>query len=170
MIAVAFCALGAGILRHISHVWGASELLTLALIFLVVSVPFALLQRGRHRAFWLGFSLFGWGYLGLSQGWTDPSLADFLPTTRLLDGLFDRLDSAPQPQSDSLDAAFFRNEQAERFRNGGHALVSLLFASIGGLGGCILSAFRRTTPMETDPPDGRLLRGSGLPEVWHLDR
>ncbi len=170
MVVVASCGLAAGILRHLTGAWGASELLTLALILLSVSVPCAMLRRGRQRGFWLGFSLFGWGYLALSQGWTHPSMADFLPSTRVLDAVFTRLDSAPQPRSDNYDAASLREARAERFREGGHALVGLLFASIGDLGGYILSAFGRTTHSESDPPDGGLLRGSPLPEIWDLDR
>jgi hypothetical protein len=164
MVAIAACALAAGTARQVAGTWGAGELMTLVVIVLGVSVLCALLGRGRHRGFWLGFCLFGWGYLALSQGWTSPSMADFLPTTRWLDAVFTRLGSAPQTTSDRFDAALLSQERAARFRAGGHAVLGLLFAAIGGLGGYILAGLKRPTEPEPGPPDGSLLRDFWVPE------
>ena len=39
---------------------------TMRLCFLFASILGAVLQRSKDRAFWTGFAVFGWGFLGLA--------------------------------------------------------------------------------------------------------
>src|SRR3954469_1750576 len=59
-VAVAFAAL-----RRADGLWD-SALFTLTLGILLASVLLAVHRTDRRRAYWLGFALFGWTYLGAS--------------------------------------------------------------------------------------------------------
>jgi hypothetical protein len=85
MGAVLVVALGSAALRNASTTWaGATFLLTCGVLCLAVV---GIVCRGdAKRAWWLGFALFGWGYLVLAF-W---SLVD-LPTMALLDTIGARL-------------------------------------------------------------------------------
>jgi hypothetical protein len=79
MLAVLVVALGLAALRNASEVWaGVMFLFTCAVLCL--AIVGAICRDGPRRAWWLGFSLFGWGYLLLSL-WSTVSL----PTMALLD-------------------------------------------------------------------------------------
>jgi hypothetical protein len=56
---------------------------TVRLCFLFASILGAVLQRSQDRAFWTGFAVFGWGFLGLADiaWWARPPL---LVTSHLL--------------------------------------------------------------------------------------
>jgi len=160
MTVVAMFALGIALLRYVLIFWGASELMTLVLIVFFASSLLFMLQRGRRRGFWLGFALFGWGYLALSRAdWNDRPINEHLPTTWLLDDLFERLHPAPALRADDFGASVLERERkAEQFRLAGHSLVSLLFAIMGGTGGYHLFGSRVPDGEDPDPPDGSLLR------------
>jgi hypothetical protein len=164
MVMVASFALGIALIRHALIFWGSGELITIALVVLSVSTLRAIFQRRRGRAFWLGFVLFGWGYLALSQGcWTDQPIVEHLPTTWLIDALFDRLNSPPRFWHDDFGESIRkRQKDAERFRLAGNSIVSLLLALIGGVGVSCLFSSRAPNHAEIDPPDGSLLRASEL--------
>lgn len=73
---------GVGIagLRESTDAWD-SGLFGLMLIVLLTSVLLAIHRTERARAYWLGFTLFGWVYLGAT--WIEPVQAR-LPTTKAL--------------------------------------------------------------------------------------
>ncbi len=60
---VALCAATFAALRTSSPYW-ASAMVSLTVVVLLGSVAASL--RGRHRAFWSGFAIFGWGYFLLT--------------------------------------------------------------------------------------------------------
>jgi hypothetical protein len=92
---------GFAALRDSSDLW-ESGIFTLTLAALLISIPLAVYRLGSRRAFWLGFALFGWIYLGLSLV---PSIESRLFTTNAL-GYLDSKVLRPTP--DGL--AYFDND------------------------------------------------------------
>jgi hypothetical protein len=170
MIVILCCAIAAGVLRTVAGTWGAREIQTLAVILLGVSIPCALFCCRRFRGFFMGFGLFGWGYLALAQGWADPAIPEYLPTTQVLDVVFKRLDSGGEDPRDSFDGGFRKDQRSTRFRAGGHAILSLLLGVIGGVSGVVLSGDRGTSLKKPDPRDGRLLEGPFRREIFRPSR
>src|SRR4051812_42711052 len=74
--------LGVGVavaaLRASNDAWD-SGIFGLTLLILLTAVLLAVHRTERGRAFWLGFALFGWGYLVASLV---PAVVSRLPTTR----------------------------------------------------------------------------------------
>ncbi len=66
LILVAFLGVGFAALREANHFW-ESLVLTASFGILLVSILLAVHRRAERRAFWIGFALFGWGYLGLTM-------------------------------------------------------------------------------------------------------
>jgi hypothetical protein len=81
--AILFVAVGFAALREADALWD-SCLFTLTLGLLLLAVLLAAHRTGARRAFWIGFALFGWGYLSLSL---IPSIEPRLITTNLLSHL-----------------------------------------------------------------------------------
>jgi hypothetical protein len=79
---VLIIALGIGLaaLRESNATWD-SGVFTLALAALLVSILLAIHRTESRRAFWIGFAMFGWGYLTMSLV---PPIASRLVTTKLL--------------------------------------------------------------------------------------
>jgi hypothetical protein len=73
-------AIGFAALRESNDLW-ASGLFTLTLGVLLTSVLLAVHGKDAKWAFWLGFALFGWGYLALSMV---PPIESRLMTTKAL--------------------------------------------------------------------------------------
>src|SRR5262249_29134977 len=74
----------------------AGVLLMLGLGVLGLAVLGVAYRRGRTRAGWLGFALFGGGYLALTLGpWAVDAIRPQLATSQLLDALHAKL--APEP-------------------------------------------------------------------------
>jgi hypothetical protein len=65
LVLVVFLAVAIAALREATDLW-ESGVFTASLGVLLVSAPLAVHRRDRNRAFWLGFALFGWAYLGAS--------------------------------------------------------------------------------------------------------
>ena len=63
--AIFFVAVGFAALREADELWD-SWLFSLTLGLLLVAVLLAAHRIGAGRTFWIGFALFGWGYLSLS--------------------------------------------------------------------------------------------------------
>ena len=74
---VLLVAVGVAALREASGLW-ESGILTLTLAALLISILFAVHRLESRRAHWLGFTLFGAAYLGLSLV---PSIEPRLITT-----------------------------------------------------------------------------------------
>jgi hypothetical protein len=156
MALVSVLGVGLAILRHARTYWGTGEVLTIAPTVLLATHFLACFQRARWRAFWLGFGLSGWAYLAISLG--SPA-GEFLPTTRLLDGLHGRLYPPEAFRSFEDDFAVPRVMRApgHRFRGAGHSVFSLFIALLGGAGASVLLPTRCEDREEGLPPDGSLL-------------
>jgi hypothetical protein len=90
---VLIIALGVGFaaLRESNDTWD-SGVFTLALGALLVSILLAVHRTGKRRAFWIGFALFGWAYLGLPLV---PPIESRLITTKALALLESRISDRP---------------------------------------------------------------------------
>ena len=85
-----------------------------------------LLCRGKtERAWWLGVSLFGWGYWTLAFGGS-PRFQVLLPTTHLLEWLGFQLFPADYFEWTKLET------QRVPFLQSGHCLVTMIVAILGG--------------------------------------
>jgi hypothetical protein len=80
LVVVLVLALSFAALRESNELW-ESGLFTLTLAALLISALLAIHRRDARRAFWIGFALFGWTYLGLSLV---PSIESRLATTKAL--------------------------------------------------------------------------------------
>jgi hypothetical protein len=136
MAVVLVLAIGFAALRNASQTWaGLMFLLTCGVLGL--AVVGAVCRREAERAWWLGFAVFGWGYMILAF-WPSESLPE-LPTQALLDVLRSIFLATPQGQG-------FVPAMAGAFGGGGgfgagpmlsssqigHCLWALLFALLGG--------------------------------------
>ncbi len=90
MVLIVGAAAGLAALRDASEIW-AGIMLTLVLSILGTAIFGAIYKRGRRRADWLGFAVFGWGYFMLAFGpGFSTELGNRLPSTRLLIALHPR--------------------------------------------------------------------------------
>jgi hypothetical protein len=80
LILIVLLGVGFAALREADDFWDGI-VLALAIGALLVSVLLAIHRQSDGRAFWVGFALLGWGYLGLT---TLPSIEPRLLTTRAL--------------------------------------------------------------------------------------
>ena len=123
MAFVVFAAVGLAALRNADEVW-AGMMLLLAMIAIGVAILGATLMRGAERAWWLGFAVFGGGYLVASLC---PMRSD-LATTRLLQSVIAR---------SSLDSVIVARAPSQKFRmsDGRYDVAALnLFARDNGPG------------------------------------
>jgi hypothetical protein len=91
LIVIFILAVGFAALRESTELW-ESGLFSLTLVVLLVSILLAILRAEERRAFWLGFAVFGWIYLGLSLV---PSIESRLMTTKALTYLDSKLPGSP---------------------------------------------------------------------------
>ena len=80
LVVVVFVAVGVAALRESSDLW-ESGIFTLTLAALLISILLAANRTESRRAFWIGFALFGWAYLGFALV---PSIEFKLITTKTL--------------------------------------------------------------------------------------
>ncbi len=80
LILVLILGVGFTALRESDETWDSS-IFSLTLGMLSVSILLAIHRTERRRAFWVGFALFGWTYVGLSLV---PSIESRLLTTKAL--------------------------------------------------------------------------------------
>ncbi len=144
MWAVVVAALGLAALRNASEIWaGATVLATCGILCL--AIVGVVCRTDESRAWWLGFALFGWGYLALAF-WSPQSL----PTTALLHVLEARI-GATQPVNGGLKSVMLAGGFAgpagggpdEHFLQIGHCLLALLAALLGGVSSSLLFGGRR---------------------------
>lgn len=161
MAAVAFIAIATTALRSASHHW-ASVTFTLALGGLATAVLYAICGGRQHRPFWLGFALFGWGYMTLAFApWFSEHVQSRLPTTNAIDHLFHRANPGVGTITNVMGAlppvhTYIRRDPArpgqvvfvnpEDVQETGHSLFALLAALIGGIVARGLDAFRPRGP------------------------
>jgi hypothetical protein len=92
LVVVLFAAVGFAALRESNEIWD-NGLFTLTLIVLLASTLLGIHRSDARRAFWIGFALFGWIYLGLSLV---PSIESRLITTEVLAYLDSKVPGRPQ--------------------------------------------------------------------------
>jgi hypothetical protein len=80
LVIILFLGVGFAALRESNDLW-ESGIFSLTFGTLMVSILFAVHRAESRRAFWLGFALFGWGYMGLIFM---PLIESRLITTRAL--------------------------------------------------------------------------------------
>lgn len=89
---IVLCAVGFTALRNPNEFW-AGTLLALNLGLVGLSALGIVYRRGARRAAWVGYLLFGGGYLAIAFGpWLTTSIRPLLPTTRILTLLRLRVD------------------------------------------------------------------------------
>ena len=80
LILVVILGVGFAALREAGDLWD-SVILCATMVLLLASILLAVHRNAERRAFWLGFALFGWSYVGLAAM---PSIEQRLLTTRVL--------------------------------------------------------------------------------------
>ena len=140
---VAFIGVSFVALQNANHLWATVFTSAVILVFFV-SLVATIYRRDSQRAFWIGFCIFGWGYLTIIYGWVSLTGGNLVTTTILwqLAELFhgsdapDLVDSGRRFGSGVEMQLGLRNVQVApdaNFLRIGHSIWALLFASIGGL-------------------------------------
>src|SRR5271155_1264821 len=80
LVIILVLGIGFAALRESSDLW-ESGIFTVTLGILLISILLAVHRFESKRAFWLGFALFGWGYMALTL---TPSIESRLITTKAL--------------------------------------------------------------------------------------
>ena len=78
LVIILVLAIGFAALRESNDLWD-SGVFTLTIGVLLISILLAVHRTESRRAFWIGFALFGWVYLGLAL---IPSIESRLMTTK----------------------------------------------------------------------------------------
>jgi hypothetical protein len=91
LLVIFVLGIGFAALRVSDDLW-ESSIFTLTLGMLLVSILLGVHRSGSKRAFWIGFALFGWGYLALAQV---PSIESRLLTTKGLAYLDSKVPGRP---------------------------------------------------------------------------
>ena len=163
MAAVLIVALGLAAMRNSSATWaGVTFLVTCAVLCL--AVVGIVCDGDARRAWWLGFALFGWGYLVLAF-WSSVEL----PTMVLLDAISERLGLAVQFRGGMGGIGGMRSARLWGFDMFGgfngfggpgdrsiqqisHCLWALLAALLGGMIASLLFGGRRDCGVKLDVP------------------
>jgi hypothetical protein len=91
LILVLFLGVGFAALREADDIWDSLALSATAGV-LLVSVLLLIHRKAEKRAFWAGFALLGWGYVGLTLS---PSVEPRLLTTKALAYLDSKMPGRP---------------------------------------------------------------------------
>jgi hypothetical protein len=92
LIVIILLGIGFAALRESNDLWDSS-VFTVTLGALLVSVLLAIHRNGLKRAFWIGFAIFGWVYLGLTSV---PWIESRLLTTKVLAYFDSKIPGRPQ--------------------------------------------------------------------------
>lgn len=130
-----FIAIDCVAIRTASNTW-ESVLRTLLATILLISVVSARFRDGRERAFWLGFSVFGWsafvlgfdGSTGMSNGFIESPRTRLNPSWLVSDVLIDILPIVRKPTNliKEIDPI------TEKTLGALHSLMTIVFAICGG--------------------------------------
>ena len=163
MAVVLVSSIGLAALRSGSATWaGGLYLLTHGLF--VLAVVGAVCRGASERAWWLGFALFGLGYLTRAF-WYGPG-TPMLPTTALLDAI------RPEESRPSADRS--APKTTRYYWVVGNCLWSLVAATIGGLLAPPSSPRRRARRLSATPGPGPRSGRNGhdgaglLPSGWRV--
>jgi hypothetical protein len=161
LLAVTMVAFTSAALRYSNDLWSHAAL-NLSGVVLLVAILMAMLSQSTCRAFWLGFSLFGWAYFLASVGPWSPYFGERLLTTSLLARVERHFDHEQAwAQSNGSSAAYIDALVLKRFSLGsvildsptpqtpvktiGHSAIALLFGLLGGLIAVVVQG-RRPAP------------------------
>jgi hypothetical protein len=132
LIVVVLLGIGFAALREANNLWD-SIALSAAIVVLLVSIVLAIHRKRANRAFWVGFTLFGWSYVGLTAM---PTIEPRLLTTRALAYLDSLVPGRPVifPHPVMPSGPFGGTEYANTwsFIHIGHSLFALILAWLGG--------------------------------------
>jgi hypothetical protein len=123
---VLVAAIGLAALKNASEAW-AGGMFLLACVILALALVGAIVRGGDWRAWWLGFSFFGWGYMALWRCDNPYDPFTMLPTTTVLESLGPRFGFLRQigiRGGDRVDPSYIEV---------GQCLWTLLTALLGGL-------------------------------------
>src|SRR5262245_26291108 len=99
MCVIFIIGLGIAALRNASDEWAGGALLTTIGLLGLALIGIAY-RRERKRAWWFGFSLFGWGYLTITMGpWFVQEISPKLPMAQFLTYLHGKLQPSSVPIS-----------------------------------------------------------------------
>ena len=156
MGAVAMSAVGIAALRAADSTAWAGAMLMLVCGVLALAIVGALCRRDSERAWWLGFALFGCGYLMLAF-WSENGF-DELPTTKLLLFLSSKFDPTIRQNTWSPSGS-----RRWTYLQIAHCIWSLLAAAVGGtLARVLFAASEQDREQPIVDPD----TGSQLPQKW----
>jgi hypothetical protein len=119
---VAFAAFGTAALLNANAVW-FSVLFTVIGLVLLTALLLVIYSNAEKRAFWTGFSIFGYGYFLLYWTGSDYTMSE-VATTLVIDALMN-------VAKERFESATMREEI--RFFQIGHLLWTMILASAGGL-------------------------------------
>ncbi len=147
LAAAALLCVGAYVLVYATPVWAAIAY-TLCVGLLLAAIVCACAATGQPRFFWLGFAVFGWGYLvvlhspifsvqAADRNWQVHYSGPPLVTRAAIDWMWDKvLPVVHEPPQ--WDQSMTKTINGSRFPNGfafsqvGHTLSALIFAVVGG--------------------------------------
>jgi len=145
LVVVLFVAVGVAALRESSDIWD-SGLFSLTLGILLISILIAVHRTESRRAFWIGYALFGWIYVGLSLV---PSVEPRLITTRALSYLDSKVPGR------SLKIARVRHSVSWSYRSPGNEVQDVAFS----MDGSRLATSSQGNVWVWDATTGKLLGG-----------
>jgi hypothetical protein len=143
---IVFFGVSFAALRESNDLW-ESGIFTLTLGVLFVSILLAVHRNEANRAFWVGFALFGWGYLALAQV---PSIESRLLTTKGLAYLDSKVPGRPSAVATILLSAI-------NSANSGNQVQNVAFS----LDGLKVGTSSRGVVRVWDAATGKLLSGWG---------
>ena len=147
LLVIACCGVGFAALRSPSWIW-ASTVYSVVVASLAAATLNAVYRLGARRAFWTGFALYGWLYLGLNTyPRSDSNVSPLIVTTVLMDLAYPTIGGMggtggtgvttesiwgywSQPPRGAMP---FGWAVPEPFRVICHALLTPIFALLGGL-------------------------------------
>jgi hypothetical protein len=154
MFLVLILAVGFAALRSGSELWSIA-VFSMTLVALFIAILGAVYRPAPGRAGWLGFVIFGWGYLVLSFGpGFRAEIRPQLVTAPLLEWLRPRIAPIPPPgeyyvQDLSGQLVVRGPDTADAFRRTGHSLSAVLFGLLGALAARAFAS-RRVPPCSRD--------------------
>jgi hypothetical protein len=124
---VLIAAISLAALRNANAIW-AGVMLLLTCAVLGMAILGVVCRRQAQRAWWLGFALFGWGYLALAVSWPLSHWIQ-LPTVTLLEVLALKLGARPSGMGGGMGV----DPLIPPLLQVGHCLWALLAAVLGGM-------------------------------------
>jgi hypothetical protein len=141
MAAILIAGVGLAAMKNPTELW-AGTIFTLAWVALLVGLLGAVLRRGRERAAWLGFTLFGWSYVLVC---IVPPLRAEVRNRLLTRPLLIAVDEVSHATDDYIDSLMPGKDQSTRwavarqvrryYHTIGDGLMALSLAVIGAVTG-----------------------------------